>query len=175
MWIWEGDPIAEAMFKAAHIEPRPLSITDVYTSLQTKLIDAVYTSPLAAIALQWFTRVKYMLNLPLADACGAVVISKKKFDEIPEDLKEILVRNGRTFMQKLTVLSRKDNSESIATLQKQGIQIIDPPPANEIQRYDDLGKNARRMLIGNLYPEEFLKNVEQAVTEFRSKGQKLSK
>src|SRR6185503_8783606 len=79
MWMWEGDPIAEATFGALGVNPIPLTITDVLTSLQTRLIDGVYTSPLAAIALQWFTRVKYMLDLPLANAAGAVVISKKKY------------------------------------------------------------------------------------------------
>ena len=66
----EGDPIAEAAFKALGVNPIPLTITDVLTSLQTNLINGVYTSPLASIALQWFSRTKYMLNVPLADAAG---------------------------------------------------------------------------------------------------------
>ena len=41
MWMWEGDPIAEATFAALDINPIPLSITDVLTSLQTKLIDEI--------------------------------------------------------------------------------------------------------------------------------------
>ncbi len=69
-------------------------MVDVLTSLQTGLINGAYTSPLAAVALQWNTRVKYMMNVPLADASGAVVVSKKKFDTLPPDLQEILLRNG---------------------------------------------------------------------------------
>lgn len=168
VWLWEGDPIAEAAFKAFGVSAIPLSITDVLTSLQTGLVNAVYTSPLAAIALQWFTRVKYMLNLPLADAAGAVVISKKKFDELPADLKEILVRNGRKYMAKLTALSREDNRKSIEVLQKHGIQ-LSPPPSEESRRgYFEVGKAARRLLIGKLYSEEFLSRVEKAVLEFRA-------
>ncbi|HLA99953.1 MAG TPA: TRAP transporter substrate-binding protein DctP, partial [Bacteroidota bacterium] len=109
MWMWEGDPIAEAAFRALGVTPIPLTITDVLTSLQTNLIDGVYTSPLAAIALQWFTRVKYMLDLPLANATGAVVMSQKKFLDLPEDLRIILRKNGRKYMRRLTELSRADN------------------------------------------------------------------
>ena len=118
MWMWEGDPIAEAMFNAMNISPIPLSITDVMTSLQTKLIDGVYASPLAAIALQWFTRTKYMLEVPLADAQGAVVIAKKMYDKMPADMQEILTRNGKLYMEKLTKLSREDNAKSIETLKE---------------------------------------------------------
>lgn len=168
MWIWEGDPIAEAALKALGVSPIPLSITDVLTSLQTGLINTVYTSPLGAIALQWFTRVKYMLKVPLADAAGAVVISKKKFDELPPDLREVLVRNGRKYMEKLTALSREDNRKAIEILQKNGIQIIAPPSAESLREYFEIGKRARRMLVGKLYSEEFLKAIERAVLDFRT-------
>ena len=83
MWMWEGDVIAEATFKAFKINPIPLSVVDVLTSLQTGLINGAYISPYAAIALQWNTRVKYMMSVPLADACGAVVVAKKTFDALP--------------------------------------------------------------------------------------------
>jgi len=35
------------------------------------MIDSVYSSPYALIALQWFTRVNYAMSQPLADALGA--------------------------------------------------------------------------------------------------------
>jgi TRAP-type C4-dicarboxylate transport system substrate-binding protein len=57
MWMWEGDPIAEATFRAFNISPIPLSITDVLTSLQTNLINGVYISPYACTVVQWHTKV----------------------------------------------------------------------------------------------------------------------
>jgi TRAP-type transport system periplasmic protein len=166
MWIWEGDPVAEATFTALGINPIPLSINDVYTSLQTKLIDGVYSTPLGAIAFQWFTRVKYMLDLPLADAAGAVIISRKKFDELPDDLKEILSRNGKLYMRKLTELARND--KSITTLKSNGITIVDPPSREVRRSYENTGKAARRLLIGKLYSEDFCNRVEQAVADYRA-------
>jgi TRAP-type C4-dicarboxylate transport system substrate-binding protein len=41
IWLWEGDPIAEAMFAALKVRPIPLSVTDVMTSLQTGMINSV--------------------------------------------------------------------------------------------------------------------------------------
>lgn len=166
MWMWEGDPIAEATFKALGVNPIPLSITDVFTSLQTKLIDGVYAPPLAAIALQWFTRVKYMLDVPLADAAGAVVISKKKFDELPKDLQEILLRNGKIYMRKLTELTRQD--KSIETLKKHGITIVEPPSKEVLASYEEVGKKARRLLAGKLFSEDLMNRVEKAVLDYRT-------
>jgi TRAP-type C4-dicarboxylate transport system substrate-binding protein len=166
MWTWEGDPIAETAFRVLGISPIPLSIVDVMMSLQTGLINAVYTTPYAAVSLQWFTRVKYMVNVPLADASGAVLISKKYFDIIPPDLQEILVRNGKLYMAKLTKLSRQDNEAAIKVLKKQGITIT-TAAEKDVKQYVDVGEKARRMLVGRMYSADFLNRVEEEVARFR--------
>ncbi len=166
MWTWEGDPIAETAFRALGINPIPLSVIDVMTSLQTGLINAFYTTPYASIALQWFARVKYMVDAPLADAAGAVLISKKFFDQIPSDLQEILLRNGRLYISKLTQLSRKENAEAIKELKKRGITVL---TANEkdLLEYIEVGRRSRRVLVGRLYTEEFLNRIEKSIADFR--------
>lgn len=167
MWTWEGDPIAETAFRALGINPIPLSFTDVMTSLQTGLIDAFYTTPYAAIALQWYARVKYMVDVPLADAAGSVLISKKFYDQLPKDLQDILLRNGRLYISKLTQLSRKDNADAVKELKKRGIVLL-TATENDLQEYIDVGSRARRMLIGKLYSEDFLNRVEKAVADSRN-------
>jgi len=174
MWMWEGDPIAEASFKALGVNPISLSLTDVLTSLQTNLIDGVYAPPLGAIALQWFSRVKYMLNAPLADATGAVVVSKKKYDELPPDLQETLNRNGKKFMEKLTQVSRQDNAKSIETLKKNGITIVEPPP-EQASGLDNIGQQGRHLLVGKLFSQDLLDRVEKALADFRTTKGKNSK
>lgn len=168
MWMWEGDPIAEATFKAFHIQPIPLSVIDVLTSLQTGLINGAYTSPLACIALQWNTRVKYMMNIPLADASGAVVLSKTMYDKLPADLQEILTRNGKRFMRELTLKSRKENADAIETLKKTGVQIVEANSPKAMQEYAAAGKAARQSLVGKLYDQAFLDRIEKTVADFRS-------
>jgi TRAP-type C4-dicarboxylate transport system substrate-binding protein len=169
MWMWEGDLVAGATFKAFRINPIPLSVVDVLTSLQTGLINGAYISPYAAIALQWNTRVKYMMSVPLADACGAVVVSKKSFDALPADLQEILLRNGRTYMTELTKKSRQENAEAIPIMKKNGLQVIDVNSPVTLQEYAATGKAARLSLVGRLYDQAFLDRVEKAVTDFRAK------
>jgi len=168
MWMWEGDPVAEATFKTFGINPIPLSVVDVLTSLQTGLINGAYVSPYAAVALQWNTRVKYMMGVPLADACGAVVVSKKKFDSIPADLQEILTRNGRKFLRELTVKSREENRAAIETLRKTGIQVVDVASEETLREYERLGKETRKALVGKLYDAQFLGHVEEVLRSFRS-------
>jgi TRAP-type C4-dicarboxylate transport system substrate-binding protein len=166
MWTWEGDPVAQAAFQALHVHPIPLSIDNVLTSLQTGMIDAFYCSPYAATVLQWYTRAKYMVDYPLAISVGAVLISKKYFDSLPQDLQEILVRNGRTYMAKLTRTNREDNRKAIEAMQERGIIVTHADP-KDIAWYSKIGAEARQMLVGRLYSEDLVKRVDAALAEFR--------
>ncbi len=170
MWMWEGDPVAEATFKSLGINPIPLSVIDVMTALQTGMVNGVYTSPLAIIALQWFTKVKYMMEIPLADAAGAVLISKKMFDKLTPRHQEILITNAKKYFKKLMKLSREDNTRSIETLKQNGIQLVPPPPQDVLKLFYEKGKEARRMMAEKLYPLELVEEVEQALIEYRKQN-----
>ncbi|MCG2725518.1 MAG: TRAP transporter substrate-binding protein DctP [Elusimicrobia bacterium] len=175
MWLWEGDPVANATFKAMKINPIPLSITDVMTSLETGMIDGIYASPLSAIALQWFTKMKYALSLPITNASGAVLISKKAFNKLSEQDREIMLKAGEKYFRKLTLLSRKDNEKSISTLKKHKIIFTDPASKETVKIFEDMGKEARNSLAGKLYSEDLMKEVENAIKQYRNKKQDILK
>jgi len=171
MWVWDGDPVAETAFHALDLKPIPLSFDNVRTSLQTGLINAFYTTPYAAIALQWYTQAKYMVDFPLTCSAGAVLLSKKFYDNMPKDLQEILLRNGKIYMKKLTEAGRLDNKKSLDELKKRGITFT-KTDAKEVQSFVDAGIRARRMLVGKMYDEDFMKRVEKATEDFRKSAKK---
>ena len=171
MWSWEGDPVAEATFKALNANVFPLSITDVRTSLQTKLIDGFYTSPLAAISLQWFTMVKYLHHYPLANAAGAVVVSKKEFDKLPPDLQKILLVTGKQVMRKLTLQSRVDNEKSLQIL-KRNCNLLYRLTKKKLSDTMKLGKNARLLMADKLYSKDFMERIESVLSDYRAKNSK---
>ncbi len=167
MWMWEGDKVAEATFKALGISPIPLSVIDVMTALQTGMVDGVYTSPLAMIALQWFTKINYMMEVALADAAGAVLISKRMFDKIPENYQQVLMDSSKKYFAKLMKLSREENQKSIETLKKNGVEIVPAPSQGQMQKFYQAGREARRMLVPDLYSMELVEEVEKALEGFR--------
>jgi TRAP-type transport system periplasmic protein len=165
-WMWEGDPIAQAAYQAIGVSPVPLSITDVMTSLQTGMINAVYSSPYALIALQWFTRVGYASTQPLGNALGAAIVSKRLYDSLPDDLRSLLLSDGRKYIGQLTPSSRQDNAKAIETLKKRGMKFIEPP-RDLAEKAESLGEKARRLLVGTLFTEEFLDDVEATLAGYR--------
>jgi TRAP-type C4-dicarboxylate transport system substrate-binding protein len=167
MWMWEGDPIAEATFRSFGISPIPLSISDVLTSLQTNLIDGIYVSPLACVALQWHTKVSYMLDLPLANSNGAVLLDKRQFDKLSPENQTKLRELSRQYFGKLTQLSREDNAKSLELIRESGITFTEITDKSQIEAFYESGRQARRSLIGRLYDKQLLDRVENSLAEFR--------
>ena len=167
LWAWEGDPLAKAYFEALQVTPVSLSVIDVLTSLQTGLIDTVYASPLGAIALQWFTKVKYMTALPVTNATGAILGSKKTFDRLTPVQRQIMRTEGGRHFDRLVRLSREDNRKSIQEIRKEGVEVLPLPPAGDLQEFIDVGRSTWERLSGRLYPPDLLAEVLDALKEYR--------
>ncbi|MCB1196307.1 TRAP transporter substrate-binding protein DctP [bacterium] len=159
LWSWQGDPIAKEAFTSMGLTTIPLPVTDVLTSLQVGMIDSVYSPPIGAIALQWFTRVNYMVSLPITHASGAVLISKKFYDGLPPDLQELLKQKFNKHLVSLVKQSREDNKLSVETLKKNGITITEITDPNRIKEFSDACKNSWHSLINKQFSKELLDKI----------------
>lgn len=159
MWMWEGDPLAAALFKALNLAPYPLSVTDVLMALQTGMIDTVYVSPLGAISLQWFTKVKYMMDLPMAISTGAVTIYKSQFLKIAPEDRKIIQDVAASSLKKLTLTSRSDNEKSVQLMKDYGIKVISVTDPARIEEFRRVGDPVRKELTGKLFPQELINGI----------------
>jgi TRAP-type C4-dicarboxylate transport system substrate-binding protein len=143
VWVPQGDHIAEIAFKAAGVTPIPLPLADVYTSLETGLIDTVANTTSGAIAFQWHTKVKYVLDLPLTYVVGILVVDKKAVDALGADDQKVLNDEIGAAFARLDKITRDDNAQARDALQKQGVKIA-APTAAEAKEWDETGVEARK-------------------------------
>ncbi len=161
MWLWEGDPLAESLYRQFGVVPVPLPITDVMTALQTHLIDAVYSSPLACLALQWFSRVGHFTDVPLTFASGAVVVANDAFARVPAQHRDAVLRICRSRFRALVERSRTQNQESILEIEKSGVRRV-AVAAAEVENFRTVGRRVWKEQEGKLYPAELLRAVQAA-------------
>ncbi|WP_300615215.1 TRAP transporter substrate-binding protein DctP [Dokdonella sp.] len=167
VWVPQGDAIAEATFKAAGVAPIPLPLSDVYTSLQTGLIDTAANTTAGAIAFQWHTKVKYVVDLPVIYTIGELAVDKKAFDALSEaDRKTVGDEIAAAFAQ-IDKQTRADNTSARAALEKEGIRFV-APDASERGNWEAVGADAQKRLAtsGALSPE-IQKALEAALAEAR--------
>ncbi len=111
-------------------------------------------TPVGAIAFQWHTKLKHMVDLPLTYVIGILVIDKKILDGLSaEDQKAVNEELAAAF-GRIEKATRDDNTQARAALQKQGV-VIFVPNADESRSWDVVGETARKELItaGEITPE----------------------
>lgn len=169
MWMWEGDPLAKKMYEELGVVPVPLAVPDVLMALQTKMINGVYAPPLAAIALQWFSKTKYMTEANLVNSIGALLITKGAFNKMSPADQATFKEIADKYCKKLVELTRKDNIKSVDMLKGIGIETVTVNAAN-LKEFTDKGKGVWNSLADTLYTKELLDKTIAYVEESKKKG-----
>ena len=158
MWMWEGDPVAEALYNALGVVPIQLSIADVLTSLQTNMIEAVYAPPMGAVALQWASKVKYITDLPIVNSIGALVVSKSEFNKLTPEQRKITKEVGAKYCRQIVEQTRKDNEAALTAILKLGVQKVSVAEADK-QELMKITADVGQKLVGKLYSQDLLAKV----------------
>ncbi len=169
VWVPENDPINETMIKKAGVTPVPLPFPDVYTGLQTGLIDTVATVPTAALAFQWHTKLNSLLQVPLTYIMGVLIIDAKSFNKIdPEDQAIVKASMGEAF-ERLNAINRSDNKQAMEVLGKQGLS-FHQLPAEGLKDLDRIASQAiEEHNGGRMYSPAVLSSIRELIQSFRNK------
>ena len=175
IWIPEDDKITLAVFRDMGISPIQLPISDVYTGLQTGLIDTVGISPIGAVAFQWHTKTKYLTDVPLLYLNGLMVVSKKMFNKIkPADQAVVREVYGRVF-EKLNVQNQKDNIAAKKALQQQGIKFVSISGQEKAVMQGHVDSATRLLVKQGIFDKKLLDTVTQLRDRYRASHRSAAK
>jgi TRAP-type C4-dicarboxylate transport system substrate-binding protein len=130
IWSWEGDPLVGAMLDSLQLVSVPLALPDVLSSLSTGIINAAYAPPLAILALQWNTKVKYLVDFPTAFSIGALLISDKVWVKIKPDHQKKILFLSKKYVKEANDKSIEESESAKQLLKKSGIEFVSFPEAD---------------------------------------------
>lgn len=151
--------------------PVPIADPEVLTSLQTGIINTVYASPTRLLQEHWFTKVRYVIELPMNDPIGAVLLTRRSFDRLSPDvqilMKQTLAKHLKTFNGNVL----EENQEAMSVLYTDhGIQRIVFDEDGRRQ-FEFLGEEVRVQNLGRLWDEEILSAAMSALQAYRLEQQ----
>ena len=129
VWIPEGDTLSRNVLTEIGASAVPMSMAEVYTGLQTGTLNTFASTVSGAIILQWHTRARYMLELPVLMTAGTLAIDRRMFDRLaPEH--QALVRDefARALHAQDTAVV-DENANARQALVEEGIEFVAPDPS----------------------------------------------
>jgi TRAP-type transport system periplasmic protein len=145
LWIPQGDTIADVTFRSGGVTPIPLPIGDVFTSLQTGLVDTVANTPSGTVALQWHGKLRYMIDLPLSYVVGFMVLDQKAWMKLAPADQAIVSKAFASAAARMDASIQRDDESALKAMQKQGLKVISMDAA-ETARWREIGAQVTRKL-----------------------------
>ncbi|MEM9304441.1 MAG: TRAP transporter substrate-binding protein DctP [Pseudomonadota bacterium] len=169
VWVPEGDDVAALSLELAGVSPISLPISDVYTGLQTGLIDTVVNTPVGTIAFQWHTRVKYLVDLPVSYVAGGIAIDNRAFRRLSAADQAIMREELEGTLAELQAQDRLDNVGAKAALAGQGIETI-PISDEDLAYWHALADRTLDQLnASNDYEFDHVDALREAITRVRAR------
>lgn len=167
VWVPEGDRVGQTVFRALGISPISLPISDVFTGLQTGLIETVAVNPTSAIAFQWHTSTAYMTDLPIIFIIGVLAVQQKAFNQLSAPDQEIVRQEMSEVFKRLDKLNRDDNQAAKAALAKQGITFVNPK-SGEPERWRQISdQSIDNMITDGVVSSDVVSQVRNHLQNFR--------
>lgn len=167
MWVWAGERVATATYEALGIVPIGLEVPQVVMSLQTGMVNGLYTGPYTLMALQWHPYIDHVLMLNLRFEPGAIVVREKTWQKLSDAERAAVEKAASVMGPKEIRMVRKDEADALAALAAEGKTIVELTPA-ERQVFIDRTRSVWDELAGDMYPRELLDQVLAELERYRA-------
>ncbi|MBN1378034.1 MAG: TRAP transporter substrate-binding protein DctP [Gammaproteobacteria bacterium] len=170
VWLPQGDVVGQAMYAAANVSPVPLAIPDVYTALQTGLLDTVVANPSSIIAFQWHTKIQYLTDVPMLFLMGTLVVDRRAFDRVSAEDQSIMREVMSKVFSQLDDLNVKDNIAAREALLANGVKFVNASDEERL-RWKELADRAlQKLLADGRYTKDFLAILRMHLQKYRSQS-----
>ncbi|MDH3727874.1 MAG: TRAP transporter substrate-binding protein DctP [Myxococcales bacterium] len=160
-WAWKDDPVFAEFITVIGANSVRLGVPEVYPGLQTRMVDTVPASAIAAVALQWYTRLKYMAKDNFGIIVGGSIIKQEKFDQLSEADQKTLMDTSERAARALDGLARRDDDRAYNSLVSRGM--IEVNTTAYKAEWDAAAAKTRKNLTGRVYSKSLLQAVEEIV------------
>ena len=144
--------------KAYGVNPVPMAWGEVFTALQTGVIDGGNFPMNSLYASKFNTVVKYMTVVNATGIPTALVISKTTMDRIPEEYHAAIREAGREAILYKRKIQQEWDDDCLKKMQDEGLTVI---YADTKLWRDELKEKVYKVLVPSLVPAELVAMVEE--------------
>jgi len=163
LWTSAGNDRMVQWFKANGFEPRAMAMTDIMTGLTTGMVEAVPTTPLAALLFQWYKQTPNMLDIGLAPVVGATIVTRKAWNAIPAADRPKLLAAAAGVQKRLQDDVPRQETAAVAEMVRRGLVVSKASGPEWRKEVDALASTMR----GEMVPKDMFDLALKARDAYR--------
>jgi len=145
----------------------PLGISDTTMGLQSGMIDAAYGTPLLAAGYQWFGSATHMSSLRVAPVIGAIVISSRVWQQVPEAFRAPMLEAVARAERRLYEDTARLDSEAETVMKRHGLVVDAVPPEAEMLWQKEMDRGFE-LVVGKAFSRATYDRITRLLQEFRA-------
>ena len=166
-FAWGSEIEQQEIMKRLGYTPVPLETGDILPAIQTGMINAVPSTPYFALATQIYTTASNMLELNWAPIVGALIITKKAWDELTPEGQAAVREAGAKAGVQLRAKARQEVDDAVDAMKKRGLK-VNKPNAEQMQEWNTLADNLYPRVRGKMVPADTFDEVVGHLKAFRA-------
>lgn len=166
-FAWGSEIEQQEIMKRLGYTPVPLETGDILPAIQTGMINAVPSTPYFALATQIYTTASNMLELNWAPIVGALIITKKAWDELTPEGQAAVREAGAKAGVQLRAKARQEVDDAVDAMKKRGLK-VNKPNAEQMQEWNTLADNLYPQVRGKMVPADTFDEVVGHLKAFRA-------
>jgi TRAP-type C4-dicarboxylate transport system substrate-binding protein len=169
LFTWAGDPELAEGYKMQGMNVVPLPVPEIFSGLQSGLIDALYTAPVAALSYQWFGIANNMTDLKVLKLIGATVVTQKAWEKIQPDARQEVAAAAEKAGDNAREKIRGFEGEAIRVMREHGLQVHNLT-AEEVKTWEKSARSSWAVYTKSEVPPELVARVEALRDEYRKQS-----
>lgn len=166
-FAWGAEADQQSLMKSLGYTPVPLETTDILPAIQTGMINVVPSTPYFALASQIYATAPNMLEINWAPIVGALVITKKAWDELKPEAQSKVRLAGEKAGAQIRTKARQEVDDAVAAMKKRGLTVNKPSPA-QLREWDELAEKLYPRIRGTLVPADTFDEVFGHLKNYRA-------
>ena len=166
-FAWGSEPEQQGIMKSLGYTPVPLETGDILPSIQTGMINVVPSTPYFALAGQIFNSAPNMLEINWAPIVGALVVTKKAWDDMSPAAQAALRTAGEKAGVEMRTKARKEVDEAVDAMKKRGL-VVNRPTPEQMAEWSDLADKLYPRIRGTMVPAETFDEVFTHLKAYRA-------
>jgi TRAP-type C4-dicarboxylate transport system substrate-binding protein len=171
-FAWGSETEQQDIMKSLGYTPVPLETSDILPAIQTGMINVVPSTPYFALASQIYNTAPHMLEINWAPIVGALVITRKAWDDMSPEVQTTLRTASDKAGVALRTQARLEVDEAVAAMKKRGL-VVNRPNAEQLREWNELADKLYPRIRGSMVPAETFDEVMRHLKAYRAtaKGQ----
>jgi TRAP-type C4-dicarboxylate transport system substrate-binding protein len=166
-FAWGSELEQQAIMKSLGYTPVPLETGDILPSIQTGMINVVPSTPYFALASQVYGTASNMLEINWAPIVGAMVLTRKAWDEMSPAGQAALRSAGEKAGVEMRSKARKEVDEAVDAMKKRGL-VVNRPNAEQMKEWNELADKLYPRIRGTMVPAETFDEVFAHLKAYRA-------